>query len=180
MARKAEPPTLTNKQLAVLKEVAASRTSRNDHIQRAKIILFSAQGFSDRKTARNLNINRMTAATWRRRWLSDADRLSALDIEESGIQYHRSVLKTLSDEPRPGAPGKFTSEQICQIINVACETPEMAGLPLSHWSLSSLAEELVKRKIVDSISTSQLHIFLKSSRTKATQSKRMDPHANRR
>lgn len=168
MPREAEKPILTSKQLTVLKEVVASRTSRNDHIQRAKIILSVAQGFSDRKTARNLNINRMTAATWRRRWLSDADRLSALDIEESGIHYRRSLLKTLSDAPRPGAPGKFTSEQICQIINVACEKPEAIGLPLSHWSLTSLAGELVKRKIVDGISTSQLHVFLKSSGTKAT------------
>ncbi|WP_440656999.1 helix-turn-helix domain-containing protein [Cysteiniphilum sp. G11B1] len=73
----------------------------------------------------------------------------------------------LDDLPREGTPAKFSAEQICKIISVACEAPEKSGIPLSHWSLPSLAAELVKRQIVDSISTSQLHVFLKSGRYKA-------------
>jgi hypothetical protein len=53
-------------------------------------------------------------------------------------------------------------------MNVACETPEESGLPLSHWTLSELASELVRRRIVESISTSQLCVFLKSGGDKAT------------
>jgi hypothetical protein len=87
---------------------------------------------------------------------------------------------SLSDKPRPGCPGKFTAEQICQIMNAACETPEESGLPLSHWTLSELASELVRRKIVESISTSQLCVFLKSGRNKAAQDKGMDSYPDRR
>lgn len=128
-------------------------------MQRAHIILLSAKGFSDRKVARELTINRMTARQWKQRWLSHSERLSMLEAEESGIDYKRSLLNILSDEPRPGTPCKFTPEQICQIINVSCERPEDLGLPFTHWSLSSLLNEVVKRRIVDTISTSQLGVF---------------------
>ena len=161
MVWKAVKPTLTDKQTEVLTEVVHSRTSRNDHKQRAEIILSAAYGKSDRKIAAKLNISRNTVGHWRRRWISNAEQLTFLDSEESGIEYKRGVLSFLSDEARPGAPCKFTPEEICQIINVSCERPEDLGLPFSHWSLTSLADEVVNRKIVDSISTSQLAIFLK-------------------
>ena len=104
----------------------------------------------------------------------------AYDEELTGSAYRKAILQLLSDKPRPGCPGKFTAEQICQIMNVACESPEESGLPLSHWTLSELASELVRRKIVDSISRSQLCVFLKSGRDKAPQNKGMDSYTNRR
>lgn len=180
MVWKAEKPSLTEKQSKILNEIINSRTSRHDHIQRAKIILDSSKGLSDRKIANYLGIGRITVATWRQRWLKNTKRLSLIDREEFGIDYKNSILTLLSDAPRPGTPAKFSPEQICQIINVACERPEDLGLPLSHWSLTSLAEEVVKRKIVDSISTSQLCVFLKSGKNKTSQSEGMDPYADRR
>ncbi len=39
----------------------------------------------------------------------------------------------------------YTAEQVYQIISVACERPEDSGLPISHWSLSSFADEVIKR-----------------------------------
>ncbi len=180
MAWKAEKPILTSKQSDALNEIVVSRTSRHDHLQRANIVLLSAKGCSDREIARELTINRMTVGQWRRRWLSYAERLSALDAEESGIDYKRSILNILSDAPRPGTPCKFTPEQICQIVNVACERPEDLGLPFTHWSLTSLSKEVVKREIVDSISTSQLAVFLKSGRCETAQSERVDSYADRR
>ena len=47
----------------------------------------------------------------------------------------------------PAPPCTYTAEQVCQIISVACERPEDSGLPISHWSLSSLAYEVIKRGI---------------------------------
>ena len=87
---------------------------------------------------------------------------------EKLIDYKRHIETLLSDAPRSGGPTKFSAEQLCQIYAVATEKPEESGLPLSHWSLSSLAEELAKRKIVDSISTSQLSVFLKSTGAETT------------
>ncbi len=38
------------------------------------------------------------------------------------------------DEPRQGAPVKFTAEQVVQIMALACEAPQVCGLPISQWS----------------------------------------------
>lgn len=180
MVWKAEKPIITEKQSNILNDIVNSRTSRHDHIQRAKIILDSSKGLSDRTIAGYLGIGRAAVGAWRKRWLSNTKRLALIDEEESGIDYKNSILTILSDAPRPGTPAKFLPEQICQIINVACERPEDIGLPLSHWSLTSLAKEVVKRNIVESISTSQLCVFLKSGKNKTSQSKGMDPYADRR
>ena len=127
-----------------------------------------------------LGVHKRTISKWRNRWATDQEKLSAIENQEQGITYQRSVEQILSDTPRCGAPCKFTSEQICLIMNVACESPQDKGLALSHWSLSSLADELVKRKIVDSISTSQLQVFLTSGQYKTLQSKAVNTQAHRR
>ena len=180
MPWKAQPISLTDKQRKTLEEVSSSRSERKDHIQRSLIILHVNAGISDSKITKKLHICKSTVALWKRRWLSYREQLLLLDERETGIDYKRAILRILSDEERSGVKPKFTSEQICQIINVACESPGESDLPLSHWSLTSLADELVKRKIVDSISTSQLSLFLKSSRYKASQNKGMDSYPNRR
>jgi len=72
----------------------------------------------------------------------------------------------LSDLPRSGTPPKFTAEQLVQIMAVACEAPAESGRPVSHWTPPELADEVVKRQIVESISPSSVWRFLKSGRLK--------------
>ena len=75
----------------------------------------------------------------------------------------RAIEAVLSDEPRPGAPGKFTPEQVTQILAVACEPPEKSGRPITHWTAHELADEVVKRGIVASISPSQVGRYLREA-----------------
>lgn len=157
---------LTSKQSVLLNQLIASRTDRSDHVIRAQIIMMASKGITNRAIAKYLNIHRSTAGKWRHRWLQAQGQLAYMDVEEVGVQYKRLVLSVLSDNERSGAPCKFTPEQLCQILNVACEKPEDVGLPLSHWSLSSLSDELKKRGIVDSISNSQLSLFLNDAEIK--------------
>ncbi len=166
MSIRAETPILSNKQAALLNQIESSRTERSDHSIRASIILMASQGKTNKEIAKSLQIERGTAGKWRHRWINAHDGLAYADDMESGIRYKRSILKVLSDNPRSGAPCKFTPEQLCQIINVACEKPEDFGLPLSHWSLPSLASELQKRGIVESISSSKLSVFLNEAEIK--------------
>ena len=63
-----------------------------------------------------------------------------------------SVAERLADAPRPGAPAKFTPEQVCQMIALAREKPADSERPLSQWSHRELADEIVRRGIVESIS----------------------------
>ena len=128
--------------------------------------------------ASRLNIDRRTVARWKQRWFENASALMEHDKELFGVEYERAVLSTFNDAAGRGRPGQFTAEQICQIINVSCESPSESDVPMSHWSLPELAREVARRGIVKSISTSRLHVFLKSSRYKAPQDNRVDPHAD--
>jgi transposase len=168
MTRIAKPVKLTDKQRTALSQIVTSRTQRQDHIERAKIILLSSETKQDKQISLELNITQTTVRKWRKRWLQNEERLLLIDKEEKGLHYHRKILEILCDEARVGAPCKFTAEQMCQIISVACERPEDSDLPISHWSLNSLADEVIKRGIVESISHSQLAVFLKSRRDKTS------------
>jgi len=178
LARLSAKVTLTEKQQQVLRLFSNSRTLPA-HLQvRATIILYCSQGKTNGEIMIELGVSKKTVSKWRNRWASNKEKILTIDKEEKGIVYQRLIEKILNDNPRVGSPCKFTAEQICLIMNVACESPEVNDLPLSHWSLPSLANELVKRKIVDSISTSQLQVFLKSSKYKAAQSKAVDTHTH--
>lgn len=168
MTRIAKPVKLTDKQRTTLTQIVTSRTERQDHIERAKIILLSSEKKQDKQISIELNITKTTVRKWRRRWLQNEERLLLIEKTEKGVNYLRKILEILSDEARTGAPCKFTAEQMCQIISVACERPADSDLPISHWSLSSLADEVINRGIVESISRSHLAVFLKSRRDKTS------------
>jgi putative transposase len=80
-----------------------------------------------------------------------------------------AIEDVLGDLPRAGCGGKFTAEQIAQIIAVACEPPDKSGRPVSHWTPRELADEVVKRGIVPSISVRHVGRFLKDGGTSAAQ-----------
>ena len=168
MARTARKVILTEKQENVLKSLSNSRTAASHLQERASIILCCAQGKENIKIMDELKTHKKTISKWRNRWAEQQERLLEIDKEEKGIAYQRLIETLLSDAPRSGTPCKFTAKQICLILNVACESPVENHLPISHWSLPSLADELVKRSIVKSISTSHLQVFLKSGKYKTS------------
>lgn len=169
MPWKARSVTLSDKQHCILSKIAVGRSSRQHHIQRAKIILMSADGLSNSKISSMVCMGQQQISKWRNRWADNEEALlQAEKNAKTHIEFERFIESLLSDAPRSGAPPKFTEEQICQIYALATEKPEDSDLPLSHWSLSSLAAEAIKRGIVDSISLSHLHDFLKSSELKTS------------
>jgi transposase len=119
---------------------------------RAQVILLLAEGFSAPDVARRLGTTRTTVRRWRRHWLKRQGCL---------------VPERLHDAARPGAPATFHAEQWCQIIALACEPPEAAGRPISHWTPRELADEARKRGIVQTISERHVGRFLKSGRAQA-------------
>jgi transposase len=108
-----------------------------------------------------------TVKKWRGRWLEAAAYLAEIEARGTAKELEAAVESVLSDQPRSGAPAKFTAEQVCQIIAVACEPPEESGRPVTEWTPRELADEAVKRGIVSSISTRQAERFLKRSRSEA-------------
>ena len=73
----------------------------------------------------------------------------------------QAIRDALRDAPRSGSPGKFTAEQVTQILAVACEPPAQSGRPITHWTHVELRDEVVKRGIVTSISVSQVGCYLR-------------------
>jgi hypothetical protein len=84
------------------------------------------------------------------------------------------VEVALADDPYNGIRGKYTPEQIMHLYAIACEHPEESGRPISHWSLRELADEMVKRGIVERIPITTVWEFLKSSRLETAQNGRLD------
>jgi putative transposase len=130
------------------------------------MILKMGEATSNREIARQMRMDRWTVMCWRKRWLKMGPKLEAAqaaNVEEKVLK--RIIEEALSDEPRSGAPPRFTPEQIVQIVAVACEKPEDSGRPISHWTPRELKEEVVKRKIVQTISVRSVGRFLKSGRS---------------
>lgn len=129
------------------------------------MILKIGEGTSNREVARQMGKDRWTVIGWRKRWLKMGAKLKAAQaegVEEKALK--RVIAEALSDEPRSGAPPRFTPEQIVQIVALACEKPEESGRPISHWAPRELKEEVVKRGIVETISVRSVGRFLKSGR----------------
>lgn len=117
---------------------------------RARMILLADAGVTIVETAARLGVWRKTVSQWRARWLSACG---------------GSVLERLSDAPRGGVPARITPEQICAIVALACEPPSESGLPVTHWSQQELADEAMRRGIVDKVSQRSVGRFLKKNRT---------------
>ena len=85
-------------------------------------------------------------------------------MEAEGIEdkdLRGEIEGIFADAPRPGTPGKFTAEEIVKIVAVGCENPKDSGRPVTNWTPRELAEEVVQRQIVTSISTRTVGRFLK-------------------
>jgi putative transposase len=57
---------------------------------------------------------------------------------------------------------------VCQIEQVVCEAPEKAGRPISQWTGREIADELIARGIVETISARHAARLLKGGRSSRT------------
>lgn len=154
---------LTQKQRGCLEHIARRQTNPYFLVMRAKIILAIETGASQSQLARQLLVERSTVVYWLDRWNQEASRISgAQEAGASDSSIAALIEEALNDKPRSGAPSTFSAEQVCQIIAVACEKPSECERPISHWTERELAEEVMKRKIVDTISVRSVGRFLKS------------------
>ncbi len=157
--------TLSARQRGLLEHLIRRQTSPQRLVRRAKTVLAAADGASNESIATRCGLSRNTVRTWRYRWGAGA---AALAVAEGAGDTDKALRLRmeglLDDAPRAGAPGEFRAEQLAQIISVACESPEDAGRPVSHWTPRELADEVIKRGIVKRISPRTVGRFLKRSR----------------
>jgi transposase len=120
-------------------------------VVRARIIELAAEGKNHTQIARELEISVEMARLWRQRWCD----LAAIPLAEL------SISERLADAPRAGKPATLTAEQVCRIVALACEAPEQAGRPISHWTGREIADEIISRGIVETISPRHAQRLLK-------------------
>lgn len=128
---------------------------------RARIILLASQKLQNVQISQLVDLGRHCVGRWRKRWQDSVDALLAIEMNEPRAVLERAIMDVLRDAHRSGAPGKFSAEQVVQIVSTACENPCDSGRPVEDWTGRELADEVQKRSIVDSISASRVNKLLR-------------------
>ncbi|MCZ7568505.1 MAG: helix-turn-helix domain-containing protein [Ardenticatenaceae bacterium] len=100
---------------------------------RARVILLSSEGYRVPEIGPMVNAH----PTNLRKWIH---------------RFNQRGLRGLISARSGGPPPRFTTAQRGQIVELALSSPRDLGLSFSRWTLHKLAEQCVKRGIVDSIS----------------------------
>jgi len=171
MCGKAAKIRLTEKQDNILQQIRRSTTAPQRLVQRVGIILMAFTGALNIGIANPTGLARKQVGLWRRRWQQSFDALVAIECRETQAELRRAIEDVLSDAPRSGSTGSFTAEQVTLILAVACEPPEQSGRPIDRWTHRELADEVVRRGIVPSISVSQVGRYLSQAALQPHRSK---------
>jgi transposase len=139
---RARPITLTEEERQGLETLVRRHKTPQQVVTRARIVLAAAAGCPLVQIARQVGLSRESVRFWRDRWVA----LQDIPLAEV------SVEQRLADAPRPGAPARITAEQVCQVVALACEAPATSGRPISQWTHQEIADEIMRRGIVQTIS----------------------------
>jgi len=130
-----------------LTKISKSLKTAHAKVVRSLIILLLSAGLSISEVSRETKTSRLTVRKWANR-------------------YSTYGYKGLEDEPRTGRPQTFDTEVILHVIKIACEMPEKYGRSLAMWDCQEIAKELIRTKVVDSISSESVRRILESQKIK--------------
>ena len=173
MGRRAVSVTVSARQRAILEGWIRNKAATPFQlVQRSGIVLKSADGAKNVEQARHFGVDFQLVRRWRSRWAAAEERLKAAEEQGASDKDLADLMRgLLSDSYRSGTPSTFSAEQFTQIIAVACEQPQDSGRPVTHWTPRELADEVISRGIVQSISPRHVDRVLKggtSVRTRAS------------
>ena len=116
----AQSITLTNEEVLYLQSLTCQRTIQAQVVDRAKMLLYKAQGASNSDIAERLDVNINTV------------KLCLSKFREGGVQ------RALFDDKRKGRPVEITDDAIAWIISIACQRPADLGYAQELWTLKNL------------------------------------------
>ncbi len=174
MPRTAPLVVLEPLEQATLQRLASNPTSELRISQRAEIILSAAAGYSNREIQSQLGCDFKTAGKWRRRYLQRRQ-----DNPENDVELW------LADASRPGRPPEFDEFFWTDVLAIATSDPEDSQRPITHWTSTELAEEVVLRGLAPSIHRSTISRFLadcklKPHKVKEWMNRKSDPDFDKR
>ena len=103
-----------------LQSLVRQRTIQAQVVDRAKMLIYKAQGCASQTIADRLDVNIKTV------------NLCLKKFKSSGIQA------ALFDEQRRGRPVEITDDAVAWIINIACQRPADLGYSQELWTLKNL------------------------------------------
>lgn len=137
---KPQPLGLSETERKELKALVRRHSTPQQLALHGRIILAADAGKNTSQIAREEEVSVDTVRAWRKHWLA----LQEIALDDL------SISERLSDEARPGRPSQITAEQTCQMVALACEQPKER--PISQWTGREIADEMVRRGIVEQIS----------------------------
>src|SRR5215211_7364156 len=114
MARRPAEIVLSAEERSELERRAACYTLPHKVVQRAKLVLYAADGLSNVEIAARLDSVPEVVGRWRSRFATER-------------------MAGLEDRARSGRPRRFPPQQVAQVKAIACELPREAGVPLSRF-----------------------------------------------
>ena len=166
----ARPVQVTARQGNLQRKLVRGTKTPQRLAQRAQIVLLGAGGRSSEDIVEQMAVTRPMVRKWRRRWsqaqeVVTSPRPAACRRRRGvGLGGAESDLRDPGRRTRSGRPPDILPEQILEIIAIACEDPDTAQRPISHWTPGEVAREAVRRGIIKSISTRSVDRFLKGGR----------------
>ena len=133
---------LSDEQRRELRSLVRKGRASARRITRARVLLLAAEDRPDEEVAAVLATSRSTVERIRRRFV------------EHGLEA------ALSERPRPGAAPKLDERGQATLIALACSNPPEGR---ASWTMQLLADELVVRRVVPSISDEAVRRTLKKT-----------------
>jgi putative transposase len=153
---------LSEAQRAILEQMVRQRRSGQGMVDRAQIILGAAVGQTNAALGRQYQHHRDMVHKWRQRWAQAQETLAVVEAAQDKDQpLGGAIEQVLSDAWRSGRPDTFSAEQVVQIVAISCEDPAASGLPISQWTPKDIAQEAIRRGLVQHISPQSVDRFLK-------------------
>ena len=115
---------LSPNEVEYLQSLVRTRTIQAQVVDRAKMLLYKAQGESNGDIATRLDVNINTV------------KLCLSKFKEGGVQ------RALFDDQRKGRPVEITDDAVAWIIDVACQRPADLGYSQELWTLKNLHQHI--------------------------------------
>jgi len=141
------PIKLTPKEREKLEQLISKGTEKARKITRARILLMANEGKTDTYIIETLKVARNTVRQVRSRYVQE------------GLE------SAINEQPRSGAPKKFTGRQRAKITAIACSEPPEGR---NRWTLRLIADKVVELKICDEISYKTVERTLKKTNLSLT------------
>jgi transposase len=122
--------TMTEDEVQMLERWARTRKGAVRLAERARLLLWSRQGWRVSDLVRMLGLSDPTIRLWIKR-------------------FNAHGLEGLKDAPRSGRPPTYTPEQVAEVLAASLTDPKSLGLPFGSWTLDRLSNYLNEQRGID-------------------------------